>query len=223
MCPEVYNGAREAWKFTSTWYLDTNSPKCPEVKSLGHLVTIVILDNSQLPSKASNYKDIPIIKYGQNSIKTPFVLLAKDLTFLTLEAKLERSLRLLQDKKFGAVSGSTKNETGYWRTNCRQIEFKNYILNLQPGYVKSICDCMICPASLTSPVITRNDILQKIPFVLKSDVELSLLTWFIKLKNHGYQSLLCPDVMYNVKQGKSSRKYLKVHCNFNIFSRSKSH
>ena len=214
VCPEIYTGSKEAFStFRTTWKLDTNSSRCPETKGLDHLVTIAILDNSEISSIDTKYENISVIPFGQESIKTPFVLLVKDLTSLTIEAKLERSLRLLQDETIGVVSGSTKNSTGHWRTNCRQLELKNYILSLQPGYKKSVCDCMICPVSLGSPLMVRRKVLDKIPLTIKDDIELSLLTWFIALKARGFQSLLCPEIMYNVNQGRSgipSNKNIKI-------------
>ncbi len=131
ICDEIYSGPKTSWKWKSTWKLSCE-------KSLKDLITIINVQDSTL--SINEYPDIEIVQVGAN-IRTPYALLALEpLTRLTKEAKLERSLRLLQRDNVGVVSGATRNSTGFWRANCRQFDFSNYVLrnSIKPESLPSL-------------------------------------------------------------------------------------
>ncbi len=143
------------------------------------------------------------------SVRTPYVLVGRDLRSLWHWARLERSVRLLSSSSsaattVAAVAGSTRNLTGHWRAPCLQAAVSNYRLELRPGYRRSRCDCMACPVvDFGTPFMTRTELLKREPLSSSSHLgeEASFLDWFLRVQRAGLEVLLCPDVMYETYSG----------------------
>ncbi|KAG8228195.1 hypothetical protein J437_LFUL004320 [Ladona fulva] len=140
---------------------------------------------------------------------TPFVLLARDIThFHPTHTRIRRQVRVLS----GAVTvsgGATRNEEGLWSMGCLQSQIRGYTLRFTRGYKISARDCMLCD-HLEGPFVTRTSVLLTHPFskvIPKAASTPSLLKavtfadWFLRLKQAGFLTLGCPDVMYYVIGG----------------------
>ncbi|XP_071454584.1 uncharacterized protein [Hetaerina americana] len=140
---------------------------------------------------------------------TPFVLFARGMThFHPTHSRLRRQIRVMS----GAVvvaGGAARNEEGKWNMGCLQSQMKGYSLRYTRGYHISARDCMICD-HLEGPFVARTSLLHTHPFShvdSKSDISISFLEavtfadWFLRLKQAGFLTLGCPDVMYYVLGG----------------------
>ena len=132
-----------------------------------------------------------------NSVKTPYVLVGRDLRSISESANLERSLRLLQDPRIGVVSGATRNLTGHWHTDCLQSNIVNYDLYLKPGYEESSCDCMKCAVSDNAPFMTKTEIFTDLPLNTDLGQKAMFLDWFLRVQKSSLETIICPDIMYN--------------------------
>ena len=199
--------------FAYDWHLDKkNCRKLAEKPDWGQILTAIIINKDQnmsMDQKFTNdYSGVDIIHpmiesnwmswdYVIEYIKTPFVLIGRDLRSISESTKLERSIRLLQDPKIGVVSGATRNITGHWKTNCLQSHIVNYNLYMKPGYEHSSCDCMECAVSDTSPFVTKIQVLEKIPLNTSLEEDSMFVDWFLRLQGASLKTLLCPDIMYH--------------------------
>lgn len=62
---------------------------------------------------------------------------------------------------------------------------------------------MICPALGASvPFMTTVEVLEKVPLGSEASSEALFLNWFMDLKEAGFQTLLCPDILYPVLRGR---------------------
>ena len=95
------------------------------------------------------------------------------------------------------VSGATKNTTGHWRTHCAQFKIRAYNFIITPGYVNSICDCMICDILWDNfgPFMGFTEDLLRLKSNLKS-TSLTFTELFIDLKLKGQKIMSCPDLMF---------------------------
>ncbi|XP_046403107.1 uncharacterized protein LOC124168824 [Ischnura elegans] len=145
---------------------------------------------------------------------TPFVLFARGVThFHPTHSRLRRQIRVLS----GAVlvaGGAARNEEGKWNMGCLQSQIRGYALRYTRGYRISARDCMICD-HLEGPFVTRTYLLRTHPFSQvksKSERRFSYLEavtfadWFLRLKQAGFLTLGCPDVMYYVLSGTEMNK-----------------
>ena len=87
------------------------------------------------------------------------------------------------------VGGSTRDPAdGHWNLNCQQFDFRNYSLNVIPGYYHSTNEnCLVCDM-VQGPFLLRSALLQNLKFdeeIIKS--QLVSLDFFLRVNIDFYQ------------------------------------
>ncbi|XP_068081146.1 uncharacterized protein [Anabrus simplex] len=129
-------------------------------------------------------------------VKTPYVLIAKDLTHFTNYSRVERLVHLLpKSSPVGVAAGSTRNLTGHWKQGCQQTDIRNYLLHITHGYLHSTQDCMFCD-HVSDPFLVKTEVLRKVTFDETLPFQILFNDWFLQLKESGILAVTCPDIMF---------------------------
>ena len=134
-------------------------------------------------------------------IKTPYIFLVKNLVDFNNQSSIERMIRVIDDLKYLGVavsSGSIRNATGHWIHGCLQSKASNYILSYRMGYYFSRHECFYCD-DILSPFVVSKNTFDKVKFSDYLSGQVMIRDWFLKLKDNGTLSMICPDVMFYVK------------------------
>ena len=134
-------------------------------------------------------------------IKTPYIFLVKNLVDFNNQSSIERMIRVIDDLKYLGVavsSGSIRNATGHWILGCLQSKALNYILSYRMGYYFSKHECSYCD-DILSPFVVSKNTFDKVKFSDYLSGQVMIRDWFLKLKDNGTLSMICPDVMFYVK------------------------
>lgn len=148
------------------------------------------------------------------SVSTPYVLIGRDLDFVSWFARFERQLSILtSEPAVKIVGGSFRNRTGHWQIGCLQTSIEHYRLRYEEGYHASKNECIYCD-HLSGPFIARTSLFNMVKFDdhLRSDVIFE--DFFIRLKQNSILVMNCPDAMYFVHE-------LKTHTRFSWLSLAK--
>ena len=91
-------------------------------------------------------------------------------------------IRVLEIHNVDFVSGSRRTPEGKWHMNCFQSQYKNYSLQIVPGYDRSTHDsCLICDIIL-GPFLTKTSVVQTLKFEVKfSGSPLTSIDFFLKV------------------------------------------
>ena len=214
-CPEVYMGNQ----FYPYQYNNWEVEKCDYGKNVKELVTIILrcesregiervtrsLWNTYPGVKVMVENNLDIDMEGVKSIDkdktmsdiasivdTKYVLLGKDMDYVSNWSNIERSVRLLSEGGVPvvAVGGAVRNSSGHWHVGCHQVEMHYYRLEIRPGYEYQFRDCMVCDV-VEGPVLMKTETMRTIDQNIP--IELSLLD--LALTRAGLM-LACPDIMY---------------------------
>jgi len=128
-------------------------------------------------------------------VDTKYVLIGKDLDYVSNWTNLDRGVRLLSEGGLSvvAVGGAARNTSGHWHVDCHQVEMRYYRLEIRPGYQHQFKDCMVCDF-VDGPVMMRTDTLRNID----PDIPRALSIVELALKRAG-QMLACPDLIFFTK------------------------
>ena len=92
-------------------------------------------------------------------VKTPFVLIGRDMTMFTGQVNFARLLKVMSIAGSPIVGGSIKTvEDGHWSLNCLQMLHYNYSIFYQLGYHKSEESCLYCDY-IWGPFVAENQFL----------------------------------------------------------------
>ncbi|XP_069696438.1 uncharacterized protein [Periplaneta americana] len=129
-------------------------------------------------------------------VKTPYVLIAKDLSHFNAYARLERQIYMISVSDYvGVAGGAFRNLTGHWKVGCYQTDIRNYFLRIVEGYKHSAYGCMFCD-HLEGPFVARTSLLREIKFSEDLPVDVLFNDWFLRVKQANMLVVNCPDVMY---------------------------
>lgn len=119
-------------------------------------------------------------------IKTPYVLLANQITRFTERINLERLIRVVSSKASTVIAGAgSRNLSGHWTNNCYRSQLKNYTLQFKLGYHRSFNECLVCD-HLGGSFLAKTSIIKELKFDSSLDNGL-YEDLFLRLK---YKSIL---------------------------------
>lgn len=96
------------------------------------------------------------------TVKTPYVLFARDITHFTDDVNLQRLVRMLSETQDAIIAGgSHKNLRGEWDKDCLQVMFKNWTAHFKGGYYHSFNDCIVCDV-IPGPFMAKSKDLQRV-------------------------------------------------------------
>ena len=229
VCPEVYLG-NQFWPYQ---YNNWGVEECAYGKSVDKLVTLVFRGESReqiervTRSLWNNYPGVRVIvesdldigmkgvhRVGKGKsmadiaaqVDTKYVLIGKDLDYVSNWTNLDRGVRLLSEGGLSvvAVGGAVRNSSGHWHVDCHQVEMRYYRLEIRPGYQHQFKDCMVCDF-VDGPVMMKTDTMRNID----PDVPRALSIVDLALKRAGLM-LACPDLLFFTKSS-IGRETLKVY------------
>ena len=97
-------------------------------------------------------------------VKTPYALLAQDITHFDDDINLERLVRVLSYEPQVAIAGGAyRNLKGEWDIGCQQISFRNWTASYKGGYYRSFNECVVCDF-LSGPFVAKMEILKDLIF-----------------------------------------------------------
>ena len=152
--------------------------------------------------KVQKTKDLStVLNEVIDKIVTDYVFIGRNLVHYNQYSKFQRLMRVISSHNVQVVSGSYRNLTGHWTPGCIQIYMKNYALNLQEGYKKSVDGCMLCHFVPGSFVLSKN--LTRIHKFSNFPEDLMFLDFFLDLSLNNIKVVSCVDVMSYTSQGLS--------------------
>ena len=134
-------------------------------------------------------------------VKTPLVLIARDMTMYTGQENITRLLEVIPSLGSPIIGGATRTvEEGHWDLNCFQMLHYNYSIFHQSGYHKSEESCLYCDY-FWGPFLAEKQFLVSHPFSETLTQQLVFHDFFFKLNaQHKYTSAVCPDVMFEISE-----------------------
>ena len=134
-------------------------------------------------------------------VKTPFVLIARDMAMYTGQENITRLLEVVPSLGTPIIGGATRTvEEGHWDLNCFQMLHHNYSIFHQSGYHKSEESCLYCDY-FWGPFLAEKQFLVSHPFSETLTQQLVFHDFFFKLNaQHKYTSVVCPDVMFEINE-----------------------
>lgn len=136
------------------------------------------------------------------NVITPYVFVAESLEdFSWDQSPLQRLLRVLDrvGDVGGVAAGAYRDVDGHWRHGCLQRSLTNYHATYLRGYQYSSQECMYCDDVL-GPLVARTALLRRLPLREALQGPAAWRDWYTRLTHAGYLSLVCPDVMFFVKE-----------------------
>ena len=177
-------------------------------------VPALVSVTDELADSLTSFRDVtPVPVAGQSPLlgavlnqlvskaDTEYVLLGSDLERLDSDAELERLLREAERQRVSAVAGAIRRPDGHWTHGCYQVRLSNYSLRYHFGYHRSRHECLLCD-HVSGPFIARTELLRRWPLAERN----SLLAerWLLDVRADGEgrvaPALVCPDVMFHVRQ-----------------------
>ena len=90
-------------------------------------------------------------------------------------------IREMEVQNVDIVSGSVRYPNGHWNLNCHQMSYKNYAINIKPGYHRSTADsCLLCDFS-QGPFLAKTEILEKFNFDSKLKPNIQFIDFFLQV------------------------------------------
>ena len=134
-------------------------------------------------------------------VKTPFVLIARDMAMYTGQENMTRLLEVIPFLGSPIIGGATRTvEEGHWDLNCFQMLHHNYSIFHQSGYHKSEESCLYCDY-FWGPFLAEKQFLVSHPFSETLTQQLVFHDFFFKVNaQHKYTSVVCPDVMFEINE-----------------------
>ncbi|XP_063862122.1 uncharacterized protein LOC135101759 isoform X2 [Scylla paramamosain] len=133
-------------------------------------------------------------------VKTPYVLLASNLTQLSHHSRLERLVWVAEWAGVWAVGGSVRGADGRWRAGCLQVREDHGQLVYARGYDASMHECQLCQA-IDGPVVMRTAALASLNWPENATARQLLfpelfLEIHAKAAPHQHGAAVCPDAMF---------------------------
>lgn len=132
-------------------------------------------------------------------VVTPYVLVARDVEFITNDSRLERLIRETESLQVKVTGGAVRNPDGYWKKGCFQSVYRNFTLRYLEGYDESVHECLVCDF-IQGPFVTTKEYLEENKFGNYSLSEGLFEEWFLRITNKGDEVIVCPDSMFHVVQ-----------------------
>ncbi|XP_045212642.2 uncharacterized protein LOC123563739 [Mercenaria mercenaria] len=130
-------------------------------------------------------------------VKTPYVLVARDIKMLTSDSRLERLIMELESLNVVAVGGSFRDSNGRWKKGCFQTVYRNYTLKYIEGYDESFHECLFCDY-VQGPFVTTTEYLKQNSFQNMNENDGLYEDWFLRMFQKGKEIIVCPDSMFHV-------------------------
>ena len=148
-----------------------------------------------------NWSDGKVWNKLVQNVKTPFVLVGRDITMFTGQENITRLLEVAPSIGSPIIGGATRTvEDGHWTLNCFQMLHHNYSIFYQSGYHKSDQSCLYCDF-FWGPFLAEKEFLVSHPFSETMTPQLVFHDFFFKLNaEYKYTSSVCPDVMFEISQ-----------------------
>lgn len=189
---------------------------------------ILSVDMSKFSSKLrSMYPTVTIIDsrvYSEGTalnrmieeVNTPYVLIAKDVEFLTNDMRLERLVREIESLNVSVAGGATRDPNGHWKKGCFQSVYRNYTLNYLEGYDESVHECLFCDY-VQGPFVGRKKYLVEHKFHGLNKTEGLFEEWFLGISQRGDETVICPDSMFHIHlQSKHNINWNKFMKKWNV-------
>ncbi|KAK7085117.1 hypothetical protein SK128_002665 [Halocaridina rubra] len=190
------------------WNSDTVNLILDNIRELYSIPIIAIVQKGNSIQK--NYEGLTVIKLTKDKddgtiineaieqVRTPFTFLGLSLAQFNNQTSLERLVRMLDELKHVKVAGGAARDTrGHWTHGCLQQRMANYQAYYTEGYYYSKYECMYCDDLLT-PFAASTQLLRNISFTSGLSGPVLYRDWFAKVRNSGYLTVTCPDVMFYV-------------------------
>ena len=126
-------------------------------------------------------------------VKTPYLVLARDVSWFNQDARLDRLIRQIEHLNLSVAGGSFRNATGHWFIGCQQRVFRNFTLVYEAGYDESIEGCQFCD-HVDGPFVIKTDIAKNTKFDNTITKEGLFEDFFLRLERS--EKAVCPDSMF---------------------------
>lgn len=152
-----------------------------------------------------------------NKVNTPYVLIAKNVEFLSSDARLERLVREIEQLHVPVAGGAFRTEDGHWKKGCFQSVFRNFTLRYLEGYDVSLHECIFCDF-IQGPFVTTKEYLTKNKFTSLNENEGMFEDWFLRNSQTNKEFIICPDSMFHVHlEDEKEHNWDKFMSEWNIF------
>ena len=131
-----------------------------------------------------------------DAVNTKYAFVARNVAFLTNDARFERLIREIENLHLAAGGGAFRTPDGHWTNGCHQMAMRNYSLTYGHGYDESIQECLICDY-IEGPFIASTETLKNVSFKNFEESSGLFEDWFLRLNQVKKEVAVCPDVMFN--------------------------
>ncbi|XP_053406072.1 uncharacterized protein LOC128559083 [Mercenaria mercenaria] len=151
-------------------------------------------------------------------VKTPYVLVARNIHLITNDSRLERLIREIESLNVIAAGGSFRDSNGHWKKGCFQSVYRNFSLKYFEGYDESFHECVFCDY-IQGPFVTTTSYLKQNLFRELYENNGLYEDWFLRLFQRGKETIVCPDAMFYVNNGTeiSDSNWIKFAQKWDLF------
>lgn len=180
-----------------------------------NISVIIGIFASQNLSNAIDLGRIKILRLGRNvsqgtflnrivsSVRTKFILVARDLSQIDSDSNLERLIREVERLKASTAGGSIRDQYGHWRRGCHQMVHQNHTLAMEEGYTESVHECLLCDV-VEGPFLIRSALIRELKFDEHIHGAGMMEDLFLRLQKRRAFSVVCPDAMFHVRRKDAS-------------------
>ena len=129
-------------------------------------------------------------------VKTPYILIGRNLNHITSDARLERLVLAIEELDVDIATGASRNQLGHWKQSCYQTALKNYSLVYVEGYDVSMNECLFCDHT-DSPFLIRSKTAKNMPFNEKISDSGLFEDFFLRILQQKYELVVCTDSMFH--------------------------
>ncbi|XP_045212636.1 uncharacterized protein LOC123563736 isoform X2 [Mercenaria mercenaria] len=200
--------------------------------TMSNVSTLIAVNAETFPNDLeSKYPQVSIIQSNDKSegaalnsiikeVKTPYVLVARNMNTMTNDSRLERLVREIESLNVVAVGGSFRDLKGHWKKGCFQTVYRNYTLKYIEGYDESFHECLFCDY-IQGPFVTTTSYLKQNVFQEFDENNGLYEDWFLRIFQKGKETVVCPDAMFNVntsiKSTRSDSSWKNFAQKWNVF------
>ncbi|XP_060589904.1 uncharacterized protein LOC132745095 isoform X2 [Ruditapes philippinarum] len=131
-----------------------------------------------------------------SSVNTPYLLIARNVEFMTNDSRLERLISVKESLDVAYVGASFRYRNGHWRKGCYQSVYRNFTLKYKEGYDESFQGCMYCDYS-KGPFLTSTKYIKRNSFQDLNEDRGLYEDWFLRVYQKGEEGIVCPDSMFD--------------------------
>jgi hypothetical protein len=149
---------------------------------------------------ALNIKDVSdglALNMIVSRVKSPYVLVARNIELFTNDSRLERLIRVMEMLNIKVAGGAIRNSDGHWKKGCFQAMYRNWTLKYLEGYDESLHECLFCDY-IQGPFVTSKAHLKINTFENLSETEGLYEEWFLRISQKSDETVTCPDSMFHV-------------------------